>query len=206
LSEQFRRLAAALNQLQQTRGAHTVMVGSAIEGEGKTVTAVNLAFTLSRANARRVLLIDADLRRPSVHNVLQLSNQTGLGAIFRDPDIRSLPIVHLSPTLSVLTAGPAMADPSSFLISDVLRQLLAESAQAFDWVVLDTSPVVLFPDATLLAAEVDTALLVVAARSTPYPMVRQAIEAIGRRRLLGIVLNRIGKNSQRASEQVSGTC
>jgi capsular exopolysaccharide synthesis family protein len=190
LSEQFQRLAAALHHAQETRDVHSVMVGSAIEGEGKTITAVNLAFMLNRAYQRRVLLIDADLRRPSLHHVLNLSNLTGLSTIVTHPE-RAVPIVNVSPTFSVLTAGPSMSDPSSFLISDDLRQLIVKATRTFDWVVLDTSPLALFPDASHLAALADTALLVVAARSTPYPLVRQAIESIGRRRLLGIVLNRI---------------
>jgi protein-tyrosine kinase len=190
LSEQFRHLAAVLHHAQETLGAHTVLIGSALEGEGKSMTAVNLAVMLSRSYQRRVLLIDADLRRPSLHDLLQLPNLTGLSTIYSHPERATVPIVKVSPTLSVLTAGPTISDPSSFLISDDLRQLVAEAAQDFDWVVLDTSPVALFADASLLAAMADTALLVVAAHSTPYPLVRLAIESIGQQRLLGIVLNR----------------
>jgi Mrp family chromosome partitioning ATPase len=78
-------------------------------------------------------------------------------------------------------------------VSDTMNRLLSEAAQQFDWVIVDTPPVALLPDANLLAAMIDTAVLVVSARATPYPLVRRAVEAIGQQRILGVVLNRMSK-------------
>jgi Mrp family chromosome partitioning ATPase len=78
----------------------------------------------------------------------------------------------------------------SGLISDTMRQFLTDAAEQFDWVVIDTPPVALMPDANLLAAMVDAALLVVSASSTPYTLVERAVEALGTQRVLGVVLNR----------------
>jgi capsular exopolysaccharide synthesis family protein len=190
LVEQFRRLAAALHHAQQQRGVKTVMIASAVENEGKTLTATNLALTLSESYQRRVLLIDADLRRPSVHMMFRLDNQYGLSDTLKHvvPG-GQLPIHRVSENLWIVPGGSPDSDPMSGLVSDTMQQLLQEAVEQFDWVIVDTPPVVLLPDANLLAAMVDLSLLVVRANSTPYPLSARAVEAIGHDRILGIVLN-----------------
>jgi receptor protein-tyrosine kinase len=191
LVEQYRRLAATLHHAQLRTGNNTVMVSSAVEAEGKTLTATNVALTLSHSYRRRVLLVDADLRRPTVHELFALDNRVGLRDVLEQttPD-EKLPIQQISPTLWVMTAGRPNPDPMSGLISDTMRQFLTDAAEQFDWVVIDTPPVALMPDANLLAAMVDAALLVVSASSTPYTLVERAVEALGSQRVLGVVLNR----------------
>jgi len=190
LVEQYRRLAATLHHAQRQSGDRTVMIASAVEAEGKTLTATNLALTLSHSYQRRVLLIDADLRRPAIHDLFQLDNRIGLGDILRQASVGRLPVHKVSPTLWVMTAGRPVPDPMSGLVSDTMKQILTEAVEQFDWVVVDTPPVALLPDANLLAAMIDLALIVVRANSTPYPLVQRAIEAIGTSRVLGVVLNR----------------
>jgi capsular exopolysaccharide synthesis family protein len=138
-----------------------------------------------------VLLIDADLRRPSVHSLFGIDNEYGLSDTLKHvtPDGK-LPIHRVSPNLWVVPGGRPDADPMSGLVSDTMQQLLSEAVEQFDWVVIDTPPVVLLPDANLLAAMIDTALLVVRANRTPYPLSAKAVEAIGPDRILGVVLNR----------------
>lgn len=191
LVEQFRHLAAALHHAQLRAGTKTVMITSAVEAEGKTTTAANLALTFSHSHRRRVLLVDADLRRPSIHGLFQLSNREGLTDALKvvTPDA-PLPLHRVSPTLSVLTAGDPSLDPMSVLVSDMMREFMREAAQQYDWVVLDTPPVALLSDANLLSAMIDAAIIVVSANTTPYPLVRRAVEAIGPTKVLGTVLNR----------------
>jgi capsular exopolysaccharide synthesis family protein len=193
LVEQYRRLGAALHHHQLQSGARTLMVTSAVAAEGKTLTATNLALTLSHSYQRRVLLVDADLRRPSIHEILRLPNTTGLSDSLRHPEQSGLRVHEISPNLSALTAGRADSDPMAGLVSDTMNRLLSEAGQQFDWVIVDTPPVALLPDANLLAAMIDTAVLVIGARATPYPLVRRAVEAIGQQRILGVVLNRMAK-------------
>jgi len=193
LVEQYRRLAAVLHHAQLERGIRTVMITSAVASEGKTLTSTNLALTLSHSYRRRVLLIDADLRRPTVHEVFRVANESGLGDVLANPELRHLPLIQLSPHLWVLTAGKPDPDPMSGLVSEQMKSLIAEAADQFDWVVVDTPPIALLSDANLLAAFIDSALLVVGANQTPYPLVQRAIEAIGADRVLGVVLNRIDK-------------
>jgi protein-tyrosine kinase len=191
LVEQYRRLGAALHHHQLHTGARTLMVTSAAASEGKTLTATNLALTMSHSYQRRVLLIDADLRRPSVHEILRLPNSVGLSDSLRHPE-KSLARYHtITSTLSVFSAGRPDSDPMAGLVSETMNRILTEATQQFDWVIVDTPPVALLPDANLLAAMIDTALLVIGANSTPYPLIRRAIEAIGEQRILGVVLNRM---------------
>jgi Mrp family chromosome partitioning ATPase len=99
--------------------------------------------------------------------------------------------VHqVTPNLWVLAAGRTVPDPMSLLVSPAMKQLLDDARDAFDWVVVDTPPIAILPDANLLSAMIDTAILVVSAQSTPYPMVQRAVTAIGDKRVLGVVLNR----------------
>src|SRR5262249_58665096 len=143
LVEQYRRLGAALHHHQLQSGARTLMVTSAVAAEGKTLTATNLALTLSHSYRRRVLLIDADLRRPAIHEMLRLPNVTGLNDSLRHPEEIDLRFHTISPFLSALTAGRADSDPMAGLVSDTMNRLLAEAAQQFDWVIVDTPPVAL---------------------------------------------------------------
>ncbi len=190
LVEQCRRVAAVLHHAQRQRGVRSVMIGSAVAAEGKTLTATNLALTLSHSFDRRVLLIDADLRRPSVHEMFGLQNDHGLVDNLRLPSGGRLPVQNVSRNLWVLTAGQPTSDPMSALVSDTMKQLLADAMEQFDWVIVDTPPVALIPDANLLAGMIDKALLVISASTTPYPLVKRAAAAIGAERILGVILNR----------------
>jgi capsular exopolysaccharide synthesis family protein len=194
LVEQYRHLAAVLHHAQEGTGARSVMVTSALPSEGKTLTATNLALTLSQSYQRRVLLIDADLRRPRLREMFALAAGAGLtdSLAAATPGGR-LPVHQVSATLWVLTSGRPVPDPMSMLVSPAMRQLIDDARATFDWVVVDTPPVAILPDANLLSEMVDTAILVVSAQATPYPMVQRAAEAVGPKRILGVVLNRAEK-------------
>ncbi len=189
--EQFRRLAGTLHHAQVERNVKVVMVTSALANEGKTLTATNLALTLSESYRREVLLVDGDLRRPTLHEVFRVPNVSGLGDGLKAEAEEKLSVIRISPNLSLLTAGRPDPDPMSGLTSDRMRRVIEEAAARFDWVIIDTPPVGLLPDANLLAAMVDVALLVVKAGSTPYPFVQRAVEAISRDKVMGIVLNQV---------------
>ncbi len=189
--EQYRRLAAVLHHAQNERGIRVIMVTSALPGEGKTLTASNLALTLSESYQRRVLLVDADLRRPSVHQLFALPSLSGLSDGLRSVEDRKLTLVEVSTRLTVLPAGRPDPDPMSVLTSSRMQYVLDEAREKFDWVIVDTPPVGLMPDAHLLAAMVDGAVLIVGAGMSPHRTVAKAAEVIGRDRIIGVVLNRV---------------
>jgi capsular exopolysaccharide synthesis family protein len=189
-AEQYGRLAAVLHYAQIERGIKKVMVTSAVAGEGKTLTAINLALTLSESYQRRVSFIDADLRRSCVHELLNVTKVTGLSEALHDGGLVQARLLEVSPRLSVLLAGCADLDPKGALTSRRMAQVLEEAAAISDWVIVDTPPVVLLPDTHLLARMVDAAIVVVRAGSTGYDAVDRAIQTLDRKRVLGIVLNR----------------
>ncbi len=187
--EQYRRLAARLHLAQAEHGTKLVMVTSALVGEGKTLTASNLALTLSESYRKRVLLLDADLRRPGIHDMFGIPNFTGLNDGIRSNEERKVPVIRLTEHLSVLTAGRPDSDPMAVLSSDRMRRVLTDAAAAFEWVIIDTPPVALLSDAHLLASLVDTVVLVVRAGVTPLEAIQTATVAVGRDRIIGVVLN-----------------
>lgn len=191
VAEQYRRIAAALHQAQRTRQLRVLMVTSAVAGEGKTLTAANVALTLSAAFHRRVLLVDADLRRPMMHTLFGIPGTPGLIDALRSgrSATADLPVVRISPALSVLTAGRPEQDSLGRLASPALGALLSNAADRHDWVVVDTPPAMLLSETRLLADTADGTLLVLRADATQHPIVARAIELIGRERIVGVVLN-----------------
>jgi capsular exopolysaccharide synthesis family protein len=189
--EQYRKLAAALHHAQGSRGLKCILVTSALPGEGKSLTASNLALTLSESYQRRVLLIDGDMRRPSLHDVFGVPNGAGLSDGLSRDGSRGVPVLEVSERLSILPSGHPVDDPTGLLTSERMRRLLEGARTGYDWVIVDTPPVGLLSDAKLLSEMVDGVVLVVEAAKTPYPDLLRAIDAIGRERLLGTVLNRL---------------
>ena len=201
--EQYRRLATVLHDHHMQSGLKTLMVSSSLPGEGKTLTIVNLALTLCDSFQERVLLIDADLRRPSIHEVFGIPNQTGLADSTRGA-AGTMPLVEISPRLSVLTAGRPEASPLAPLASDRAREVIADAAAHFDWVLLDTPPVGLLPDASLVASLCEGILFVIAAGTTPYTIVKRCIAELGAERIVGVVLNRVEHNALDANGYGAG--
>ncbi len=189
--EQYRRLAASLHHAQVEKGVKVVMITSAAAGEGKTLTATNLALTLSQSYHRKVLLIDADLRRPSVHQIFQVPNVLGLNDGLKSETDAKLSLIQITEHLTVLPAGRPDPDPMSGLTSDRMRRIVREAAKRFEWVLIDTPPVGFLPDANLLASMVDAALFVIRAGRSPYRLIQRALDAVGRNRIIGVVLNAV---------------
>jgi capsular exopolysaccharide synthesis family protein len=188
--EQYRKMAATMHHVQANRNIRVVLCTSAVMAEGKTVTAANLALTLSLSYQRRVLLIDADLRRPRLHSVFNLPNEEGLFEALRAPADCRVATTAVSPWLSVVTAGRPGADPVGVLTSERLSRVVEDAGASFDWVIIDTPPVLVLPDAGLLMNVVDAAVLVIGAGRTTYRMAKRAAEALGRDRIVGVVMNR----------------
>jgi protein-tyrosine kinase len=189
--EQYRKLAAILHHAQVERGIKVIMTSSALPGEGKSLTAVNLALTLAESYQRRVLLIDADLRRPTVQRIFGIPPIAGLNDGLKASEDRPMALTTVCERLFVLPAGRPEADPMSGLTSDRMRRLITQAASSFEWVIVDSPPVGLLPDASLLSAIVDGVLLVVRAGKAPFSLVKRTVESISHERILGVVMNAI---------------
>ena len=190
--DQFRSLAATLHHAQLDRPLRTLTVTSAASGEGKTLVSANLALTLSRSYNRHVLLIDADLRRPGLHEIFPVPPDAGLaGALAAVRGGAAVAVHEITPRLALLPAGRSSRDPVSLFSTDAMHRLVEAAASAFDWVILDAPPVGMLPDANLLSGLTDAVLLVVQAGRVRYDLVQRTVESLGADRIFGVVLNKV---------------
>ncbi len=195
-AEQYRMLYWRLERARAERPLKIVALTSAVSGEGKSVTAANLALVAAAADAkRRVLLVDADLRRPRLHLLLDVEGRPGLGELLAQE--ATAQEVLRQPALSRLTVLPAGAprDDAGVLIASAAMKRFLEQARAhFDEIYLDAPPVLPVADGALLASMSDAAVLVVRAGETARGLVWQAVESLSGARLLGCVLNGVDSN------------
>jgi capsular exopolysaccharide synthesis family protein len=189
--EEFRRLAVTLRQVRLERTLKVVMVASAAPLEGKTMTSVNLALTLSESYKYDTLIIDGDLRHPSVHNLLGIPAGPGLRETLRT-ESAAAPFMRVAEHLSLLQAGRVDDDDNSGfeLTTNRMSAILADASQRFDWIIIDSPPVGIVSDAKMLAPLADGILVVIGAGSTDYRLAEQAIAELGPERVAGVVLNR----------------
>jgi len=194
IGEQYRMLRARLSQLQKERGIKTVLVTSSVPVEGKTFTACSLAGVFAQEPGKRVLLMDADLRKPRASHNLGLGNAAhadGLSQVLRgEKNAEEVLLGSDNMSFFLLPAGPVPDDPAELLSSPNLERTIRAMAAVFDWVIIDSPPVVGLADASLIAPLCDGTILVVHTDKTPSKLAKEAIERIGAERFLGIVLNR----------------
>jgi succinoglycan biosynthesis transport protein ExoP len=191
-AEQYQGLRLTLERLARTREAKVFAVTSPAAGDGKTVTAINLAGALARGTGSRVLLIDADLRRPTVARQLDIDTDRGLADALGDESLAIESLVRTLPdfNLSVLPAGIPHSGVHQILRSPRLEAFLTEARQKFDYIVIDTPPLLPVFDSALLAKLVDGVLMVVSANHTPRKLLGEALNLLDPEKVLGIVFNR----------------
>ena len=196
-AEQYQGLRLTIERLRRGRPLQVIAVTSPAAGEGKTLTAINLAGALARGgDGARVLLIDADLRRPAVARQLSIDESArGLTEVVESADATIESVTQkLKPyNLSVIPAGTRNGAVHHILRSPRLDVVLAEARQRYDFVVLDTPPLLPVFDSALLANAVDGVLMVVAANQTPRKLLGEALNLLDPAKVLGIVFNRDAK-------------
>ena len=194
IGEQFRMLRTRLGLLQKEKGIKTVLITSSVPGEGKTFAACCLAGVFAQEPEKRVLLIDCDMRKPGSGSNIGVNGRysnKGMSMLLRGelkfPDAL-LKAVGLE--FFFVPNGPLPQNPTELLSSPILEQTIRSAAEDFDWVIIDSPPVLTLSDATLLAPLCDTGILVVRAGVTPSKLVKETVNLIGREKICGIVFNR----------------
>lgn len=198
-AEAYRTLRTNIQFYNVGEPMRRLLITSATPREGKSITAANLAITFAQAD-KKVIIIDADLRRPILHRIFQISNLVGLtGVLLGTSDLASALVATAVPGLLVLPAGPLPPNPAEMLGSPRMRSLLDELNEEADLVIIDSPPVVVVTDAAVLAPLTDGVILVVAAGEVNREVAQQAKSQLAavRARVLGIVLNGV-------EEDVSG--
>jgi capsular exopolysaccharide synthesis family protein len=192
-AEQYRALRHTVEQLHKVRNLRVVAVSSPGVGDGKSTTAINLAGALAQAPEARVLLVDADLRRPSVASLLALGGSDGPGLVnaILDPSLTLDQVARPRPpfNLFVIQAGQTPSSPYEVLKSPRLGELLDEARRRYDYIVVDAPPLCPVQDCRVIAHWVDGFLLVVAAHHTPRRLVEEALHMVERGKILGLIFN-----------------
>jgi non-specific protein-tyrosine kinase len=194
-AEAYRSIRTSVRFATMDRPGQVLLVTSPNAGDGKSTTAANLAVTMAQAG-KRVLLVDADLRRPVLHKTFNVDNKAGLtSALLSGDGAHSCVQPSGFNNLSLLTSGPLPPNPSELLASGRMRDLLEALRREADVIVMDSPPSLMLTDATLLAALADGTILVTQVGRTRSVALHQAVDGLSRATdsLLGIVLNKASR-------------
>ena len=191
VTEQVKTIRTTLNYAMVGKPLKTLMITSAIQGEGKSTVGSNLAVEYAKKGLQ-VLLVDADLRRPTIHQTFAISNQRGvsswLSGQLTDVNEAIYPVLD---HLFVMPSGPKPPNPAELLASDRMTEFLTVATRKLDLVIVDAPPILPVTDARILAGQVDGTVLVVRQNFVEKVAVRQAVSALknARAQLLGTILN-----------------
>lgn len=191
ISEAYRYLRTNIDFSSIDEPIRTIMVTSAQPGEGKSTTVANLAMAYAQSG-KNVLLIDADLRKPTIHKIFNKSNRSGLTTLLSGQHhLYELPLETHIDNLSVLTAGPSVPNPSEILSSKRMESLIADLEDIYDIILIDTPPAVAVTDAQIIASLCSGVILVVDSGRVKKELALRAKAALQhvKAKLLGVVLN-----------------
>lgn len=189
-AEKFRFLAVRLRYLQQSRAIKTLLVTSTIAEEGKSLVAANLSVALARKNQQKILLLEGDLRRPSLTNTLGLGKLPGLSECLRDNGSSTANIYRLEGLgFCFFPAGSPPENPLELMQSGRLPELLNQLGTLFDWIVIDSPPLLPLADTSVWMRLADGVLVVAREGKTEKRQFKRGLEALGSSNLLGVVLN-----------------
>lgn len=193
VAEAYRTIRTNLQFLNLDQDKKSILVTSAAPGEGKSTTTANLGVSMAMGGVK-TLLVDADLRKPTLHKLFNLPNTAGLSSVLADqaPLAKGIHPTQI-PSLHVLTAGPIPPNPAEMLASRRMGELYGQLRESYELLFFDSPPVISVSDATVLASLVDSVVLVVRSGAFPSDVVRQAkaqLESV-KASFLGIILNSV---------------
>lgn len=188
--EEYRSLRTHILHKSQRRKLQSIVVASVNPAEGKTITSLNLSWMLAQTDGVKALIIDADLRMPSLSDYLGIETDRGLSDILSETVTLEDSIVKLEPSgLHLLPGGEARHDVAELLSGPKFKEILREAREMFDFVIIDAPPLGVFTDATVLINDADGAILVVRSGKTKYAAVDRVLETLPKERMLGVILN-----------------
>jgi capsular exopolysaccharide synthesis family protein len=191
ISEQYRTIRTNIQYSSVDQEVKTLLVTSSGPGEGKSTTVANLAVVFAQ-QGKKVLLVDADLRKPTVHYTFNQTNTFGLTSVLtKQVSLENAIADTEEKNLFVLTSGPVPPNPAELLSSHAMEQLLQDAQEAFDLILFDTPPILVVTDAQILANKCEGTLLVVSSEVTEKEQAVKAKELLeaAQSKLLGVVLN-----------------
>ncbi|SNZ04756.1 capsular exopolysaccharide family [Terribacillus aidingensis] len=195
ISEQYRTIRTNVEFASVDQKLSTLLVTSSGPSEGKSSTTANLSVVFAQ-QGKRVLLIDGDLRKPTVHYTFKLDNRIGLSTVLVGEKAIEETVKETDvPNLDILTCGPIPPNPSELLGSKAMKQMLQLAQETYDVIVFDTPPVLAVTDAQILANICDGSIIVARSEQTEYEAIQKAKELLepAHAKLLGIVLNDVAQ-------------
>ncbi|MEP6945725.1 MAG: CpsD/CapB family tyrosine-protein kinase [Acidobacteriota bacterium] len=188
--EEYRSLRTHVLHKSQRQKLQAIVVASVNPSEGKSVTALNLAWLLAQTDGIKCLVIDSDLRMPSLTDYMGIEADKGLSDILTGDTSLKESIIRLEPAgLHILPGGVARTDVAELISGPKFKEILREAREMFDFVIIDAPPLGIFTDATVLINQADAAMLVVRANRTKYASLDRVLEQLPKDRILGVVLN-----------------
>jgi capsular exopolysaccharide synthesis family protein len=188
--EEYRSLRTHILHKSQRQKLQSIVVASVGPSEGKSVTSLNLAWLLAQTDGVKALIIDSDLRMPSLSDYLGIETDKGLSEILAGRANLEDSIIKLQPSgLHLLPGGEARSDVAELLSGPKFKEILREAREMFDFVIIDAPPLGIFTDATVLINHADGALMVIRSGRTSYATVDRILNKLPRERMLGVVLN-----------------
>lgn len=196
-AEAYRTLRTNIQFSNIDSDIKSLLVTSPVAGEGKSITAANLAITISQIG-KKVLLIDCDMRRPSVHKMFDISNEVGLTNMLKEELKFERVVYKVSSNLNILTCGTIPLNPSEVLSSQRMKKFLQEAVNEYDYIILDTPPVIAVTDAQILSTMVEGVLMVINSTVTSKEACKKAkslLKAVNAN-IIGVVLNKVKREKK----------
>jgi capsular exopolysaccharide synthesis family protein len=190
ITEQYRLLRSKISGLNGNHVGRTFAITSTKKGEGKSLTAVNLAIVMAEDAKKKILLIDGDMRKPSIHTFFNCKGEYGLADLLSNRcDIDSAVLPSGIKNLTLLLAGGPLESPSDLIATPLLKEIIEKLKKRFDYIIIDSPPIIPFADMNILSDIVEGVLLVVRAEKTPKEMILEALKSLNKENVIGVVFN-----------------
>lgn len=200
VSEQFRTIRTNIQHSVNTGKIKSIVITSARDGEGKSFAAANLAVTLAAEN-KRILLVDADFRKPSIHKIFKTDNHRGLTSLLKNPLLSSRHLIQFNAAnnLNILPSGPIPTNPSELLNSNRMDDVINELERNYDVIVYDMPPVLSVTDAQIVSGKVDGTIFIISKGYVTEEDVMKAGEllSIVDAKILGAIINKVDRSKRK---------
>lgn len=189
--ESYRKISANIEFANVDKNIKTIMVTSSLANEGKTTITCNLACVMTDSN-KKILILDLDLRKPSVHKQFKISNKSGLIDLLMNKDDYKKYINNVYKGLDVITTGKIPSNPSEIINSKSIKELLKELSEHYDYILLDTPPIALISDPITISTYSDSVVLTIAYSETEKEIAKKSINTLKQvnANIIGTILNK----------------
>jgi capsular exopolysaccharide synthesis family protein len=186
----FRRLQVSLSSLQRSNKCKVMLFTSAQQKEGKSTVALNIAITLCSDKKAKVVIVDCDFRKPSLNKLLGFFPEKGLSDyLLEEADFKDICFDGLLPNLTLIPVGNRPSNTCELFASEGMQQVVSNLREQYDYVIIDTPPVLAFPDTAIMAPMSDGIVFVINSKKTHKRVVKRAVEAMKEFKIAGFVMN-----------------